>query len=271
MLFVFSLIDNIYIYCKIDFRRTRNEAAFLNTIRKGGLTNLKVINIFKDLWETTKSILPILTVLVLFQIVILRKPLTNVKGLIVGFILSIIGLHLFLKGIYLSIIPLGDTVGESLVNIDNKYLITIIAFLIGYMSTLVEPALRALAFEVEEASVGAIPSKILIHTVALGFGIGMAIGIFKILNSIPTPKIIIPMLLVIATLVYFAPKEFVGVAFDSATSTTGPVNIPLNMAIAIGLARIVGSTDALIDGFGVIGITSLMPIMAVLTLGIIIK
>lgn len=232
---------------------------------------MKIFDIIKDLWGTAKSILPILVVLMAFQIIILRKPLTNIKELIIGFLLSVIGLHLFLKGVYLTIIPLGDSVGEGLVNIDNKYLITIIAFLLGYASTLVEPALRALAFEVEEVSIGAIPSKVLIHTVALGFGIGMAIGIFKILNSIPTQKLIIPMLLVAAVLVYFAPREFVGVAFDSATSTTGPVNIPLNMAIAVGLARIVGSTDALIDGFGVIGITSLVPIMAVLTLGIIIR
>ncbi len=238
---------------------------------KRGLTVLRVFDILKDLWGTAKSILPILIVLMAFQMIILRKPLTNIKELVVGFFLSVIGLHLFLKGVYLTIIPLGDSVGEGLVNIDNKYLITIIAFLLGYASTLVEPALRALAFEVEEVSIGAIPSKVLIHTVALGFGIGMAIGIFKILNSIPTQKLIIPMLLVAAVLVYFAPREFVGVAFDSATSTTGPVNIPLNMAIAVGLARIVGSTDALIDGFGVIGITSLMPIMAVLTLGIIIR
>lgn len=232
---------------------------------------MKIFDILKDLWGTAKSILPILVVLMAFQIIILRKPLTNIKELVVGFLLSVFGLNFFLKGVYLTIIPLGDSVGEGLVNIDNKYLITIIAFLLGYASTLVEPALRALAFEVEEVSVGAIPSKVLIHTVALGFGIGMAIGIFKILNKIPTSKLVIPMLLVAAVLAYFAPREFVGVAFDSATSTTGPVNIPLNMAIAVGLARIVGSTDALIDGFGVIGITSLMPIVAVLTLGIIIR
>ncbi|WP_352418626.1 DUF1538 domain-containing protein [Proteiniborus sp.] len=232
---------------------------------------MRAFDILKDLWGTAKSIIPILAVLIAFQIIILRKPLTNIKELALGFLLSVIGLHLFLKGVYMTIIPLGDSVGEGLVNIDNKILITIIAFLLGYASTLVEPALRALAFEVEEVSIGSIPSKVLIHTVALGFGIGMAIGIFKILNKIPTSMLVIPMLLVAAILVYFTPKEFVGVAFDSATSTTGPVNIPLNMAIAVGLARIVGSTDALIDGFGVIGITSLMPIIAVLALGIIIR
>jgi len=80
---------------------------------------------------------------------------------------------------------------------------------------------------------------------------------------------LIPLLLILAVLIYFVPKEFIGIAFDSATSTTGPVNIPLNMAIAIGLTRILGSTDPLVDGFGVIGITSLLPIISVLILGLI--
>lgn len=230
---------------------------------------VRTAQLLKELWVTAKSISPILVLLIVFQVILLKKPLTNIKELVIGFMLSVIGLHLFLKGVYLSIIPLGDSVGEGLVNIDNKYVITIFAFLLGYASTLVEPAVRALAFEVEEVSVGAIPSTVLLHTVALGFGIGMALGIFKILNNISSAKFIIPILLLLVVLICFTPKEFIGIAFDSATSTTGPVNIPLNMAIAIGLARIVGSTDALIDGFGVIGITSLMPIVAVLILGII--
>ncbi|NLP46863.1 MAG: DUF1538 domain-containing protein [Epulopiscium sp.] len=230
---------------------------------------IQTVQELKDLWVTTKSIIPILVILILFQVIFLKKPIDNFKNLILGFILSSVGLHLFLKGVYLSIIPLGDSVGEGLVNIDNKYIITIFAFLLGYASTLVEPAVKALALEVEEVSIGAIPSNILLHTVALGFGIGMALGIFKILHSIPSAKLIIPILFILIVLIFFTPREFIGIAFDSATSTTGPVNIPLNMAIAIGLARIVGSTDALIDGFGVIGITSLMPIVAVLILGII--
>lgn len=232
---------------------------------------MRVIDILKDLWDTSKSIIPLLSVLVFFQTVVLKKPLTNIKELLVGLLISIVGLSLFLKGMNLSIIPLGDSMGESFVNAPNKFIIIIIAFCIGYAATLVEPALRALASQVEEVSIGVIRSKILIQTVALGFGVGMSLGIFKILNGIPTPKVMIPILIILALLVYFTPKEFVGIAFDAATSTTGPVNVPLSMAIAVGLTRLVGSSNALVDGFGIVGIMSLMPIMAVLTLGIIVR
>lgn len=97
----------------------------------------------------------------------------------------------------------------------------------------------------------------------------MALGIFKILNNIPNTKIIMPILILILILTYFAPDEFVAIAIDSASSTTGPVNIPLNMAVAIGLSKILENSDPLLNGFGIVGLTSLGAVVSVLTLRII--
>ena len=171
----------------------------------------------------------------------------------------------------MSLFPIGDSVGQNLVFLERKWLIVIIAFVIGYFGTLVEPALKALALEVEEISVGAIPHRVLIHAVAVGFGMGMAIGIFKILNDISYVKIIVPLLITIIILILFAPEEFVAIAMDSASATTGPVNIPLNMALAIGLTKIVENVDPLLAGFGIIGLTSTGAVISVLTLGILSK
>lgn len=223
------------------------------------------------LWETIRSILPLTAILALFQIVILRKPIENVKEFAIGFLLSVFGLHFFLKGVSMSLLPLGDSVGRNLVVLDRKWLIVIIAFVIGYFGTLVEPALKALALEVEEISIGAIHHSILIHAVAIGFGLGMGIGIYKILNGISYIKIIVPLLVIIIVLSYLAPEEFVSIAMDSASATTGPVNIPLNMALAIGLTKIIESADPLLSGFGIIGLTSIGAVISVLTLGILTK
>lgn len=220
------------------------------------------------LWETLRSIIPLTAILVLLQLVILRKPIENIKEFTVGFLLSVLGLHFFLKGASMSLLPLGDSVGENLVVLERKWLIVIIAFVIGYFGTLVEPALKALALEVEEVSVGAIPHRVLIHGVAIGFGLGMGIGIFKILNGISYIKIIVPLLITIIVLSFLAPEEFVSIAMDSASATTGPVNIPLNMALAIGLTKIIESADPLLSGFGVVGLTSIGAMISVLTLGI---
>jgi len=225
----------------------------------------------KPLWETAKNVLPIVFFMVAFQLLVLKQTPAGSKQILAGLVLSILGLHFFLKGISLSLLPLGNSIGRDLVLLDNKYIIVAFAFILGYFATLVEPALRVLALEVEEVSVGAIPNKILIHTVAIGFGAGMALGIFKILNNIPTPKIVTPILVLALILAQFAPDEFVAIAMDSASATTGPVNIPLNVALALGLTKILGLTDPLLNGFGIVGLTSLGAVISVLSLGIINK
>ncbi len=232
---------------------------------------MKNIEGFVALWDTAKTVLPITLVLLLFQILGLRKPIENGKQFVAGFLLAVFGLHFFLKGVNMSLLPLGESVGENLVIMERKWLIVIFAFVLGYFGTLVEPALRTLALEVEEISIGAIPHKVLIHAVGIGFGGGMALGIFKILNGIPNTKIMIPLLLIILVLTYFAPDEFVAIAMDSASATTGPVNIPLNMAVALGLAKIIENADPFLTGFGIIGLTSIGAVVSVLTLGILSK
>lgn len=232
------------------------------------MKNLEGIN---ALWGTARSVIPISAFLLLFQILVLKKPVENAKNFVIGFLLSVFGLHFFLKGVSISLIPLGDSVGKNLIYLERKWIMIAFAFVLGYFATLVEPALKALALEVEEMSIGAIPSKVLIHSVAIGFGGGMALGIFKILNNIPNTKIIMPILCLILILTYFAPDEFVAIAMDSASSTTGPVNIPLNMAVAIGLSKIVENSDPLLNGFGIVGLTSLGAVISVLTLGILTK
>lgn len=232
---------------------------------------MRGLNNLGALWETLRSILPLTAVLAFFQVVVLRKPIDDIKQFGIGFVLSVFGLHFFLKGVSMSLFPLGDSVGQNLIVLEKKWLIVLVAFIIGYFGTLVEPALKALALEVEEISIGAIPHRVLIHGVAVGFGMGMAIGIFKILNDISYIKIIVPLLALIIILTIVAPDEFVAIAMDSASATTGPVNIPLNMALAIGLTKIIESADPLLAGFGIVGLTSIGAMISVLTLGIISK
>jgi len=229
---------------------------------------MRMIEILRDIWETAKTVLPLAMILVILQVIVLKKPIKNLREFIIGILLSIAGLHFFLKGVFMSILPLGDSVGGNIAILDNKLLIVAISLVIGYLGTLVEPALKTLALEVEEVSVGAIPNKVLIHAVAIGFGLGMGIGVWKIINNISFIKIVIPLIFVIILLIPFVPKEFVSIAMDSASATTGPVNIPLNMAIAVGLAKSLENVDPLTSGFGIIGLTSIGAVISVMVLGL---
>ena len=98
----------------------------------------------------------------------------------------------------------------------------------------------------------------------------MALGVAKILFQIPTSTLVIPILFVTIILTYFAPEGIVGIAFDSASATTGPINIPINMAVAIGLSKVLAASDPLLNGFGLVGLTSLGAAISVLIMGIIV-
>lgn len=227
-----------------------------------------MIETLAPLWETLKGILPLTAIMALLQVVILKKPIDNMRDFGIGFVLAVLGLHFFLKGATMSLIPLGDSVGRNLHVLNKKWLIILIGFVIGYLGTLVEPALKALALEVEELSAGAIPHTVLVHGVAAGFGLGMAIGLFKIISNVSYIKIVVPLLLIVIVLMFFAPEPYGSIAMDSASATTGPVNIPLNMALAIGLASIIETADPLLSGFGIVGLTSVGAMISVLILGI---
>ncbi|MEN6381748.1 MAG: DUF1538 family protein, partial [Rectinema sp.] len=173
---------------------------------------MRMMEILRDIWGTAKTVLPLAMILVILQVIVLKKPIKNLREFIIGILLSIAGLHFFLKGVFMSILPLGDSVGGNIAILDNKLLIVAISLVIGYLGTLVEPALKTLALEVEEVSVGAIPNKVLIHAVAIGFGLGMGIGVWKIINNISFINIVIPLIFVIILLIPFVPKEFVSIA-----------------------------------------------------------
>lgn len=222
----------------------------------------------KDLFGTFKSLTPIVLGLLLFQLLILKSPLEKPQSFVGGYLLSLFGLFMFLKGITLSLLPLGESVGANLLVLDNKFWIIAVGFALGYLSTLAEPALHALAMEVEEISVGVLHRQVLIHAVAIGFGTGMALGIAKILFEISSITIIVPILFITIILTYFAPEGIVGIAFDSASATTGPINIPINMAVAIGLSKMLAASDPLLHGFGLVGLTSLGAAISVLIMGI---
>ena len=223
---------------------------------------------FTAFFGTAKNVLPITLFLILFQVFFLKKPIENVKTFVLGILLTAFGLHFFLSGISMSLIPLGESVGRSLLDIDHKWIIVFFGFVLGYFATLAEPALRTLAYGVEEISIGSIRSSMLIQFVAFGFSSGMAIGILKVMGDISNAKVILPFLVVIAVLMYFTPDNFLAIALDTASAATGPINIPISMTLAIGISSAVTGSDPLANGFGIIALTSLGTITSVLSFGV---
>lgn len=220
----------------------------------------------KELKGVIVSVAPLVVILLLLKLVVFKSPLENNKQFIFGVIFAILGLFLFLQGAQMSLIPTAESTGAELVKLSRPWIL-VVAFCIGFVATLVEPALASVTHEAEEISVGVISSRFLMILTAFGFAIGMTLGVLKIIYNINFLYILIPMLVILAILGCFCNTTMAAIAFDCAAATTGPVNIPVNMAIGLGLARTVEGVDPLSAGFGIVGLTVIFVAAAIMTVG----
>ena len=238
---------------------------------------------------TIKDILPIIGVVIFFQLLVIKKKIENLGRLIYGFVLVIIGLAVFLVGLEEGLFPLGESMSKQLTNIhflakgnavllehiENKgimhpslYFWTyIFAFFIGFSSTIAEPALIAVALKAEEVTTGAISSWGLRIAVAFGVAIGISLGCYRIIIGTPLHLYIIFGYILVICQTYYAPKMIIPLAYDSGGVTTSTVTVPLVTALGIGLASNIPGRSVLIDAFGLIAFASLFPIITVLFFG----
>lgn len=221
----------------------------------------------KELKGVVFSVMPLVLLLLFLKWVVFRSPLEDNKQFTFGVVFTILGLFLFLQGAQMSLIPAAESTGAELVRFSKPWIL-VIAFCIGFVATLVEPALTAVTHEAENISVGAISARFLMIVTAIGFAIGMTLGVVKIIYNINFLYILVPALVGLAVLGYFCNQTFAAIAFDCAGATTGPVNIPVNMAIALGLARSVEGVDPLTAGFGIIGLTMLGVAASIMFVGV---
>jgi hypothetical protein len=216
-------------------------------------------------WEVFCSVAPLIGLLLVLKVTLFRTPFESAGRLGVGIVFALVGLFVFLHGVNMSMIPLADETGASLARL-GRPLILLVVFGVGLAATLVEPGLQTVVKQAEEVSQGAYPAKTLVYLTAAGFGFGALLGALKIVYNIEFYYVLAPLLVLAVILAKIAPAPFPALAFDCASAATGPVNIPVNLAIALGLARSVGA-DSLTAGFGIVGLTSLGATTAVLVFG----
>lgn len=215
------------------------------------------------------DILPILAVILFFQYFIIRKPIPNLPKISLGILYVIIGLYAFMVGLEMGLFPIGETMALQLTANGNRSFIYLFAFLIGFSTTMAEPALMAIALKVEEISAGRIRQNILRTSVALGVAIGIALGAYRIVSGDPIHYYIIGGYIVVIIMTYFSPRFIIPIAYDSGGVTTSTVTVPLVAALGLGLATNIEGRSPLIDGFGLIAFASLFPMLTVMGYGII--
>lgn len=228
-----------------------------------------VVDLLKFLGGGLRSVAPIIGILLVFHLLVLRQPLENWRSIAIGLVLTVVGLVIFLKGLEMGLTPLGESASGALARRGSLALIALFGVALGYGATLAEPALRILAERVEDLTGGALGSTLFVQTVAVGVALGIAVGAVRIVLGIEVTPFFIPALALALVLTFFAPERYTGLAFDAALATTGPVTVPLAVALGSGLALALGRGDLLIFGFGLVAFAALGPILAVLLLGIV--
>lgn len=223
--------------------------------------------------------MPIVLVIAVFQLLVLRQPASDLIPMAAGVLLVIAGLAFFIFGLRLALFPIGEGLAHALARKGSVFWLVVFAFLLGFGTTIAEPALTAIAAEAAEVAAGAGVIAVteeakknyalgLRLTVALAVGVALIIGVMRILANWSLPLMIISGYCLVLLLTALAPADIVGIAYDSGGVTTSTVTVPLVTALGIGLASSLKGRNPLTDGFGLIALASLTPILFVLAFGI---
>ncbi len=221
------------------------------------------------LLEVLQAILPIVVAVSIIQLFFLQTPLALLWQFLAGALLVTSGLFLFLVGVRVALLPLGEMVGSELVNRGSLSILLIAAFIFGFVITVAEPDVRVLAHQVDIASRGVIEAGILITAVSIGVGFFVSVAILRILLGVPIFYLLTAGYVLIVLLSFFVPPEFVAISFDAGGVTTGPMAVPFILALGVGATSVMGGKSDVANTFGLIGLASIGPVLGVLILGVI--
>ncbi|MGV8906166.1 MAG: DUF1538 domain-containing protein [Acetobacterium sp.] len=222
--------------------------------------------------EVTLALLPILIIFIVFQIISFKLKKKPLKRILKGLLYTLIGLVLFLTGVNAGFMEVGTLVGYTIAGFDNKMILIAIGALLGLVVILAEPAVYVLTRQIEDVTSGYLQRKVVLA--ALSIGVSLAVGLSMLRIIIPDIKLwhyLLPGYFIAIVLSYIVPKLFVGMAFDSGGVASGPMTATFILAFAQGAAESIEGANVLIDGFGLIAMVALMPIISLQVLGLIFK
>jgi len=221
------------------------------------------------LYEVALALLPIIIFFLFFQFFVLKLPFSKLKDILIGMFLTFWGLAFFLQGVHVGFLPIGTAMGEALGQIPYKWVLIPIGFVLGFVAVFAEPAVSVLIQQVEKASGGYIPQKVLLYTLSIGVAVSVSLAMVRLVLGIPIWYFIIPGYIIALSLTFFSSKSFTAIAFDSGGVATGPMTATFIVALFIGMASVLEGRDPLLDGFGMVAMVALAPIISVLTLGLV--
>jgi hypothetical protein len=225
-----------------------------------------------------RDLAPIVAVIAFFEIVVLQQHPPNLLGILIGLVAIVLGLTFFIRGLEMGLFPLGEAMAYDFARKGSLVWLLSFAFALGFGTTVAEPALIAVA---DEAAAAAADGGVIAQdeeamadyalglrlTVALSVGLAILLGVIRILKGWPLHFIIMGGYVLVVIMTALAPREIIGIAYDSGGVTTSTITVPLVTALGIGLASSIKGRNPLLDGFGLIAFASLSPMILVMAYG----
>ena len=213
--------------------------------------------------ESLSAVLPITGIVLVLSIFLVPIEIGTAVMFFVGAFLLIVGMGMFQLGAEISMEPIGEGIGVEISKSKNIFIMYAISMIMGLIITIAEPDLQVLSNQVP-----AVPNMVLILTVAVGVGIFLTMAVWRIIHHTDLSKMLMVLYTVVIVFSFFIPKDFLAVAFDSGGVTTGPITVPFIMALGVGLSMVRADKNASNDSFGLVALSSIGPILAVMLLGL---
>lgn len=233
-----------------------------------GVLRALFAGIDQTLIKVAAAIGPIVALFLICHFTFLRLNPREFGKNLRGFILGALGLLLFLQGVDVAFIPVGEELGREISARWSPWWLVPIGFALGFLATFAEPAVQLLGDEVYNTTAGAIPKNLILWTLAAGVGLSVALAIVRTILGIPVWAILIPGHALALLLIRFCDPDFVGIAYDSGGAATGPMTVSFIVALGLGAAAAFPDRDPLLYGFGLVAFVLLAPILSVLAVGV---
>jgi hypothetical protein len=238
-------------------------------------------SLLRPFMESLRDLAPIILVIAFFQLAVLQQPLPELGALLSGTLIVVVGLTLFVRGLEMGLFPIGESMAYAFARKGSLFWLMAFAFALGFGTTVAEPALIAVATEAAKvaAAGGMIADSAAARegyavglrlTVALSVGFAIVLGVLRILKGWPIQYLIIGGYLGVVVMTALAPREIIGIAYDSGGVTTSTITVPLVTALGVGLASSIKGRNPMVDGFGLIAFASLTPMIFVMAFGMVI-
>lgn len=230
-----------------------------------------IASLFEGFLQTIEDVLfalsPVVLLFALAQIFLLKLSRKKIIRIAKGVFMAFLGLVLFLQGVHIAFMPVGELMGITLGSLEYNWILIPLGFLLGFVAVMAEPAVRVLNDEIEQVSGGSINKTVMLFTLCLGVAVSVALSMTRVLTGISLWYFIIPGYVIAFILSKYVDPKFIAIAFDAGGVATGPMTVTFILSMTVGVAKVLDNRNPLMDGFGTVSLVALTPILSVLLLG----